>query len=71
MFSVSIWVIKMILKSYLYKNNNISSKLVLGGADEDLYVGDLHYHRVIDQYYWEIKADNILIGGKDIGLCVE
>jgi cathepsin D len=51
------------------KDGSKESKLILGGADEDLYVGDLHYHRVIDQYYWMIKADNILVGGKDVGLC--
>jgi cathepsin D len=31
--------------------------------------GDINYHNVIDKYYWMIKADSILVGGKDIGLC--
>lgn len=26
-------------------------------------------HKVADQYYWLLNADNILVGGEDIGLC--
>ena len=26
-------------------------------------------YSVIDKYYWMIKAENILVGGKDVGLC--
>ncbi len=33
------------------------------------FKGKINYHKVTDQYYWQIKADNILLGGKDIGLC--
>ena len=29
----------------------------MGGADKDLYIHDLHYHNVVDKFYWEIKAD--------------
>jgi len=29
----------------------------------------MHWHKVVDQYYWTIKADNILVGGKDVGAC--
>ena len=29
----------------------------------------MNWHQVIDKYYWTIKADNILVDGKDIGLC--
>jgi len=38
------------------------SKLVLGGADETLHTGPINYHKVVDEYYWMIKADNILVG---------
>jgi len=29
----------------------------------------MNYHKVTDEYYWLLKADNILIGGEDVGLC--
>jgi cathepsin D len=45
------------------------SKLTLGGVDHSLYSGDINYHKVVDEYYWLLKADNILVGGEDIGLC--
>ena len=45
------------------------SQITFGGYDDTLLDGPIHYHRVVDKYYWMIKADNILIGGKDVGLC--
>jgi len=55
---------------YFSKNNGVSdSKLTIGGVDKSLYAGDLTYHRVIDEYYWLLDCDNILVGGQDIGLC--
>lgn len=51
------------------KEGRSNSKLILGGVDDTLYAGDMHYHKVIDEYYWMVKADNILVGGEDIGLC--
>jgi len=29
----------------------------------------MNYHNVVDKYYWTIKADDILIGGKSVGAC--
>jgi cathepsin D len=44
-------------------------RLTVGGTDPSLYTAPINYHSVVDQYYWELKADNILINGKDVGLC--
>lgn len=55
-----------------YLNNLLDkseSKLIIGGVDNSLYEGKLHYHKVIDQYYWTIEADKILVGGEDLGIC--
>ena len=43
--------------------------MILGGVDESLFTGKVHYVDVVDRYYWTIKADKILVGGKDYGLC--
>lgn len=45
------------------------SRLIVGGVDSSLYEGEINYHKVVDRYYWTLKADNILVGGKDVGLC--
>ena len=45
------------------------SEFTLGGYNADLIEGDVHWHKVVDKYYWSLEAQNILIGGKDIGLC--
>lgn len=43
--------------------------MTIGGTNPSLYEGSINYHKVIDKYYWEMKADNILVGGNDVGLC--
>jgi len=55
---------------YLSRNDGgADGRLTLGGAYPSLYAGDINYHKVVDEYYWELKADNILVDGKNIGLC--
>ena len=51
------------------ENEKLQSKMILGGVDQTLYEGPLHFHRVVERYYWTIEADKILIGGKDVGIC--
>eukprot|EP01017_Pseudomicrothorax_dubius_P013390 TRINITY_DN1586_c0_g1_i2.p1 TRINITY_DN1586_c0_g1~~TRINITY_DN1586_c0_g1_i2.p1 ORF type:complete len:433 (+),score=118.10 TRINITY_DN1586_c0_g1_i2:93-1391(+) len=57
--------------SFYYDRNEgqATSQLILGGVDESLVQGEVKYYPVIDQYYWTIEADKIMIGGKDLGLC--
>ena len=45
------------------------SEFTLGGYNPDHVDGDIHWHKVVDQYYWTMEAENILVGGEDIGLC--
>ena len=46
------------------------SEFTLGGYNPSHIDGEIHYHDVIDKYYWMIKADNILIDNQDVGLCI-
>lgn len=57
--------------SFYFSRNEGSktSELTLGGWDNDHFEGELHFHNVVDKYYWLLDADNILVGGKDVGLC--
>ena len=59
-----------IFSFYLNRNmDKTESRLVVGGIDSSLYEGKIHYNKVVDQYYWTIIADKILVGGEDLGIC--
>ena len=51
------------------KTEEIDSQLILGGIDKTLHQGDINYVDVIDQFYWSIIMDKILIDGKDSEVC--
>lgn len=51
------------------KVNSFESQITFGGYDVTKLDGPVHYHPVIDKYYWTIKAENILVNGKDEGFC--
>jgi cathepsin D len=57
--------------SFYYSRNEgqRNSELTLGGWDEQHIDGDIHFHNVVDKYYWLLDAENILVNGQDIGLC--
>jgi cathepsin D len=54
---------------YDREDGSDSSRLVIGGVDKDVIGSDVKYYDVVDQYYWTIQADNILINNEDVGLC--
>lgn len=41
----------------------------MGGWDNDHFSGELHFHNVVNKFYWLLDADNILVNNKDVGLC--
>lgn len=51
------------------REGNGNSEITIGGADKDRYSGKLTYHKVLRDFYWLVAADNILVGGKDVGVC--
>jgi len=51
------------------REGNSNSEITIGGADRNRYSGEIKYHKVLKEYYWLVAADNILVDGKDIGLC--
>lgn len=51
-----------------HENTN-DSEITIGGVDPKLYEGEINYHKITDQNFWLFKAENILIDGKDVGLC--
>ncbi|CAD8132993.1 unnamed protein product [Paramecium octaurelia] len=51
------------------QENSRTSELTLGGWNQEHFVGELHFHNVANKYYWLLEADNILVNGKDLGIC--
>ena len=42
---------------YLSQNEGSEESILsFGGFDPDLAGGEMHYHAVVDKYYWMIKA---------------
>ena len=43
------------------------SKLILGGVDDTLYTGNFTYHPLLQDLWWEIQLDDILVNGQSVG----
>jgi len=50
------------------KSSN-GGQLVLGGVDESLYTGDIHYLPITREGYWQVKMDGVTVGGDDSLAC--
>ena len=57
--------------SFYYDRNDggENSQLTIGGVDPTLYTGEVKYYPVVDEYYWTIEAEQVLLGNNDTGLC--
>jgi hypothetical protein len=54
---------------YARTDGGSSSMMTIGGVDKSLFHGSIRYHDVIHKFYWTIRADDILLGDKSLGLC--
>jgi hypothetical protein len=45
------------------------SSLILGGWDNSLFSGELHFHKVIRKSWWTLSLDRVLFNGVDSNLC--
>jgi len=50
-------------------DKNSESAIIFGEIDGNYYEGPLVLLPVTRQYYWEVKATDILVDGKSLGLC--
>lgn len=67
---------KLLTKSKNQDENNTSSEksksesyLILGGWDESLFQGDLHFHPVVRKSWWTLSLQKVLLDGHDSNLC--
>jgi cathepsin D len=55
---------------YMSRDENFhKSQLFLGGWDETLMLGPIHYHPVVKKTWWTVSLDKVLLNGIDSGLC--
>jgi len=60
---------KNILGFYYSVNENALGEITLGYVDPKRFKGKLHYYKVIDEFYWTIRIDDIRLGEDSLGLC--
>ena len=51
------------------KNAKPESYLILGGWDDSLFEGDLHFHPVVRKSWWTLNLQKVLLDGRDSNLC--
>lgn len=62
---------KNIFSMYLSRDARNPSKLFLGGYDQNLFFGNLKYYPVVKKSWWTLKLDQVLVGGRDSGICTQ
>jgi hypothetical protein len=50
---------------------NDESELTFGYFDSQRYTGDMNRHPVIDELFWSLNLEDVLIDGVSLGLCGE
>jgi hypothetical protein len=48
---------------------NDESELTFGYFDTQRYTGDMNRHLVIDELFWSLNLEDVLIDGVSLGLC--
>ena len=45
------------------------SVMTIGGIDESLAAGPIKYYKIDGRNFWSLRAETILVDGKDLNLC--
>jgi cathepsin D len=51
------------------QNEKGKSQIVLGEPDKKFYTGDINWHPVSEQSYWQVEMDDIYVDNKGINIC--
>lgn len=51
------------------QNEDGKSQVVLGEPSKEFYEGDIHWHQVTEESYWQVEMEDIYVGGKAINMC--
>ena len=58
-----------IIAFYYSVSENALGEITIGYINPDRFTGKLIYYKVIDQFYWTIRLDDIRVGDQSLGLC--
>lgn len=50
-------------------NERAQSQIILGEPNEKLYIGDLNWHKVSEESYWQVEMDDIYIDSTPLKIC--
>jgi cathepsin D len=48
-----------------------NSQIILGEPSTNLYIGDLNWHKVSEESYWQVEMDDIYINNKPLKICTD
>ncbi len=51
------------------EDEEAKSKMILGEPKRDHYIGELNWHRVSEESYWQVEMDDIYINSRPINIC--
>ncbi len=54
---------------YYSVNENTLGEITIGYINPVRFIGKLTYYKVIDEFYWTVKLDDIRLGRRSLGLC--
>ncbi|CDW74996.1 pepsin a-like [Stylonychia lemnae] len=54
---------------YMSVSKKDQSELIFGWIDESKYTGNIVWHPVINQFFWQLQLDDVLYNNKSIGYC--
>jgi cathepsin D len=50
-------------------NESANSQVILGDPGKYFYEGDIHWHKVSEESYWQVEMEDVYINGKPINVC--
>ncbi len=50
-------------------NERSQSQIILGEPSSNLYIGNLNWHKVSEESYWQVDMDDIYIGNTPLKIC--
>lgn len=67
---ISLRLLRQNLIAFYYSiNENTHGEITIGYIDPSRFTGKLIYYKVIDQFYWTLRMDDIRLGKDSLGLC--
>jgi hypothetical protein len=65
---------KLLTKNYFSfyltdQNEKAKPQIVFGEPSHDLYVGEINWHKVTEESYWQVTMSDINVNNQDLSIC--